>query len=86
MGFKIKELPYELKVGRDLTAVSSLAQAVKEQQDQFDFVLVDACHALNFRSEVSLQTRDIALTRAGRYPSLTIQTRASRAISGLTSS
>ena len=67
MGFKIKEIPYELKVGRDLNTVSNLITAISEQKDQFDFILIDVCHSLNFRSESTIQTRDVALTRSGNY-------------------
>lgn len=66
MGFKTKEFPYELKVGRDINTVSNLNQTIKEQQEYFDFIMIDVCHAMNFRTESTLQTRDIAITRSGK--------------------
>ncbi|CDW76653.1 protein arginine n-methyltransferase [Stylonychia lemnae] len=64
MGFKTPEIPYELKVGRDINTVFNLHQVISEQQDYFDFVLVDICNALNFRTDATISSRDIALTRA----------------------
>lgn len=72
MGFKTKDFPYELKVGRDLDAVSNLQQAIKDQEEEFDFVMVDLCHALNFRTHKTIESRDIALTRAGNIMNLYI--------------
>lgn len=65
MGFKTKEFPYQLKVGRDINSVNNLAQLLKDQQDYFDFIMIDICHQLNFRTEETIQSRDIALTRSG---------------------
>ena len=67
MGFKIREFPYEMRVGRDLTSVPNLSQAIKDQENDFDFILVDTCHASNFRTESTISTRDIALTRSGMH-------------------
>lgn len=67
MGFKIKEFPYELRVGRDINAVSSLAVTIQDQENDFDFILVDVFHALNFRTHKTIESRDIALTRAGIF-------------------
>lgn len=50
MGFKVKDFPYELRVGRDISAVSSLAATVADQENDFDFIMVDVCHAMNFRN------------------------------------
>lgn len=50
MGFKIKDFPYELKVGRDINAVSSLAQTISDQDQEFDFILVDVCNSMNYRT------------------------------------
>ncbi len=50
MGYKIKDFPYEMRVGRDITAVSSLAATINDQENDFDFILVDVCHAMNFRT------------------------------------
>ena len=50
MGYKIKEFPYELRVGRDINTVSSLAATIKDQENDFDFIMVDVCHAKNFRT------------------------------------
>jgi len=65
MGFKTKEIPYEMRVGRDINTVSNLNQTIKEQRDYFDFILIDICHAMNFRTDSTLQSRDIAITRSG---------------------
>jgi hypothetical protein len=66
MGFKVKDFPYELRVGRDISAVSSLAATVADQENDFDFIMVDVCHAMNYRNQKTIETRDIALTRAGK--------------------
>ena len=65
MGFKVKDFPYELRVGRDINSVSNLAATIADQEDNFDFIMVDVCHALNFRTHKTIETRDIALTRSG---------------------
>ena len=44
MGFKIKEFPYELKIGRDLTSTPNLAQACRDHQYDFDFLLIDTAN------------------------------------------
>jgi hypothetical protein len=66
MGFKIKEFPYEMKVGRDIGAVSSLQATIADQEADFDFIIVDVCHAMNFRTHKTIETRDIAITRSGK--------------------
>jgi hypothetical protein len=73
MGFKIKEFPYELRVGRDINTVSSLSATIADQENDFDFIIVDVCHAMNFRNHKTISSRDIALTRSGnsRWKSLT---------------
>lgn len=50
MGFKIREIPYELKVGRDINSCPNLAQAIKDQENDFDFIMVDLCNKHNFRN------------------------------------
>ena len=67
MGYKLKEIPYELKVGRDLKSVSSLHTTCMDQESQFDFILIDICHAMNFRTPESIVSRDIALSRSGNH-------------------
>lgn len=34
--------------------------------------MVDVCHAMNFRTHKTIETRDIALTRSGNLVSLTL--------------
>lgn len=65
MPYKTKEIPYDFRVGRDINSVSNLRNLITEQSQFFDFILIDVCHASNFRTETTIQTRDIALTRAG---------------------
>ena len=67
MGYKIKDFPYELRVGRDINAVSSLAGTILDQENDFDFILVDVCNAMNFRNQKTIESRDIALTRSGKH-------------------
>ena len=67
MGFRVKEIPYGMKVGRDLKSVSNLVQTCKEQEQDFDFALVDIFHSNNYRTEHTINSRDIAMTRSGRY-------------------
>ena len=67
MPFTVKEFPYSLRVGRDINAVSSLQATIADQENDFDFILVDVCHALNFRNHKTIESRDIALTRAGKH-------------------
>lgn len=54
MGIKLKEFPYELRIGRDLTSVPNLSQAIKDQENDFDFIMVDVCHPCNFRTESTI--------------------------------
>lgn len=65
MGIKLREFPYELRIGRDLTTVPNLSQTIKDQENDFDFILIDTCHPSNFRTETTISSRDIALTRSG---------------------
>ncbi len=44
MPFKSKDFPYQLRVGRDINTVNNLAQLLKDQQDYFDFIMIDICH------------------------------------------
>lgn len=66
MGYRTKEFPYELRIGRDINCVSSLQGTIQDQENDFDFIMVDVCHAMNFRNHKTIDTRDIALTRAGK--------------------
>ncbi len=66
MPYTVKEFPYSLRIGRDVNAVSSLQATIADQENDFDFILVDVCHALNFRNQKTIESRDIALTRAGK--------------------
>jgi hypothetical protein len=50
MPYNVKEFPYQLRVGRDINAVSSLQATIADQEEDFDFILVDVCHAMNFRT------------------------------------
>jgi hypothetical protein len=50
MPYSVKEFPYQLRVGRDINAVSSLQATIADQEEDFDFILVDVCHAMNFRN------------------------------------
>ena len=64
MGYKHKDFPYELRIGRDINSVSNLAMTVKEQEPDFDFILIDLCHSLNMRTSSTIDSRQIALTRS----------------------
>jgi hypothetical protein len=66
MPYTVKDFPYSLRIGRDVNAVSSLQATIADQENDFDFILVDVCHALNFRNQKTIESRDIALTRAGK--------------------
>ena len=50
MGYRVKEFPYELRFGRDINTISSLAATIQDQENDFDFILVDICHAMNYRT------------------------------------
>ena len=51
MGYKVKEFPYELKIGRDINSVPNMAQTCRDQEEDYDYILVDTAHAMNFRTE-----------------------------------
>lgn len=65
MGYKFKDIPYEMKVGRDIKCVANLMQTIKDQESMFDFILVNICHSNNFKTPETILSRDIALTRPG---------------------
>lgn len=44
----------------------NLSQYCNELDMNFDFLMVDTAHALNFRDHRTIQSRDIALTRSGK--------------------
>ena len=67
MPFEHKNFPYAMRVGLDLRSCLNLTQLCNELDMNFDFLMVDVCHAQNFRDPRTIETRDIALTRSGKY-------------------
>ena len=65
MVFKTTEIPYEMKVGREVRSVNNLKQSLKDQENAFDFVILDIVHCKNFRTDETMSSRDIAITRPG---------------------
>ena len=74
MPFQTKKFPYALSVGVDLKSVSDLPDMLEQLPLSFDFAQIDVCNMANFRDEKTIATRDIALTRSGKFnePSLLI--------------
>ena len=66
MPFENKKYPYKMRVGLDLRSCMNLTQYCNELDMNFDFLMIDVCHALNFRDEKTIASRDIALTRSGK--------------------
>ena len=64
MPYENKKFPYPLRIGVDLRSIQNLKQQINDLDMSFDFAMVDACHARNFRDEKTIETRDIALTRS----------------------
>ena len=67
MPFESKNYPYSMRMGLDIRSCMNLAQYCNELDMNYDFLMVDVCHAMNFRDERTIATRDIALTRSGRF-------------------
>ena len=44
MGYKINEFPYTLRIGRDLRSSPNLFQTVKDHEQGYDFIMVNAFH------------------------------------------
>lgn len=68
MGYKFKDIPYELRIGRDINSVPNLQTTIKDQENSFDFIQIGICNKHNFRTAETIQSRDIALTRPGKSP------------------
>jgi len=66
MGFKVDAFPYELRVGNDLNNSSNLQQMCLNNENNFDFILVDIANKLNFRDVKTSDTRKISLARSGK--------------------
>lgn len=66
MGYKVKDIPYSLRVGRVVQSMSNLKQTCYNLENGFDFIITDICHANNFRTKETIVSRDIALTRSGK--------------------
>ena len=66
MPFEHKSYPYALRTGLDIRSCQNLNQFCNELDINFDFLMIDACHVLNFRDEHTIVSRDIALTRSGK--------------------
>jgi len=64
MPFKRKEFPYAFYCGVDYRSACNLNQASMDLSQDLDFMMVDLCHALNFRDEKTIESREIALTRS----------------------
>ena len=56
-----------MRIGLDIRSCMNLTQYCNELDMNYDFLMVDVCHAMNFRDEKTIQSRDIALTRSGKY-------------------
>ena len=67
MPFECKTFPYSMRIGLDIRSCMNLTQYCNELDMNYDFLMVDVCHAMNFRDEKTIQSRDIALTRSGKY-------------------
>lgn len=55
-----------MRMGLDIRSCMNLTQFCNELDMNFDFLMIDASHALNFRDERTIHSRDIALTRSGK--------------------
>ena len=66
MPFECKTFPYAMRMGLDIRSCMNLSQYCNELDMNYDFLMVDVCHALNFRDERTIASRDIALTRSGK--------------------
>lgn len=65
MGFKVKDFPYENQwVATSPRCLPWLRRW--PTGNDFDFIMVDVCLSLNQRNQKTIETRDIALTRAGK--------------------
>ena len=49
MPFEHKNFPYAMRMGLDLRSCQNLTQYCNELDANFDFLMIDVCHALNFR-------------------------------------
>jgi len=63
MPHNIKDFPYPLRVGADIRSCNNLPVLFNEIDPKIDFLMVNNCHALNFRDQNTVESRDIALTR-----------------------
>ena len=66
MPFECAKFPYSMRMGLDIRSCMNLTQYCNELDMNYDFLMIDVCHAQNFRDEKTIQTRDIALTRSGK--------------------
>lgn len=66
MPLESQNFPYTLRLGLDVRSCMNLSQFCNDLDQIFDFAMVDVCHALNFRDQKTIQSRDIALTRSGK--------------------
>ena len=58
-------IPYDLKLGMNVpTCPTNLKQSVIDLHHDFDFVILNLFHSNNFRTEETIQTRQIAHTRS----------------------
>ena len=67
MPYERKEFPYPLRVGADVRSCTSLQQLSDDLHQEIDFVLIDICNQHNFKDERTILTRDVALTRPGKF-------------------
>ena len=49
MPFEHKTFPYPMRMGLDIRSCMNLSQYCNELDMNFDFLMVDTAHALNFR-------------------------------------
>ena len=67
MPYQTKEFPYSLRIGVDIRMCNNLPSLFNAIDHNIDFLMVDTCHAMNFRDHSTNETRDIALSRPGKY-------------------
>ena len=51
----------------DVRCVANLKQLCDDIYSGIDFMMIDICNAVNFRDQKTIHSRDIALTRPGKF-------------------
>jgi len=63
--YKVDGIPYELRLGMNVPVCPpTLKVAVQDLCHNYDFVILDLFHKMNFRDENTIMSRQIAHTRS----------------------